>query len=286
MSNTLYTTAKKLLQKPYLIGCGVGIILGIVISGIAIGSYKLLTNYRLSRIQNAYYSAQFRPEQSKTGKDAQFYQSVSKSSAVNEQQEIQNFNRDKAIQEDSYKTAIKNQELWDTAKKTGNFKDVVFSISNQGGEAPQPGECMYNVDPKHNPAIDLPKFSLKNPVTGEVSGIFRSNFILGLKPGSNGASKGSDTIGFNLEFVCQKYNPKYSFVDSFGPEGFVKVDCGEIMFLSQNFRQKLNPDTCVRMRDNASFWLFRDNKNEIEYDLNLLGAKEIKETLQLEIDLK
>lgn len=271
MSTMFIARLKNQLLKPYIIPFFTGLIFGLAITASAFVLPRTLTSYRLNRIRSAYNT-----------------ELSQKNQLVNnypQPRSEQTFKENQNVIENENLLAIKNQAKWDEAKKSGNFKSIADQIANQGGETPQPGDCVYNIDPKHNPNIVLNKYSIKNTSTNEVSGNFRSNFILGLKPGSSGTNKGEDIIGFNLEFLCQKLNPKYSLLDSFGPDGFIKVDCYEIMFLSANFRQKLLPDKCARMRDNASFWIFQDI-NGIEYDWNFLGAKEIKETLQLEIDYK
>jgi hypothetical protein len=271
MSTSFITNLKNQLSKHYIVTFFIGITMGILITSFAFLTPQVLTSYRLNRIRRA-YGPELSDENSKI---------IEYKKTQPEQSEIENRN----VLENEKLLAAKNQTKWDEAKKTGDFKTLAEQISNQGGEVPQPGDCIYNIDPKHNPNITISKSSIKNTATNEVSGSFRSSFILGLKAGSNGASKGDDIIGYNLEFTCQKLNPKYSLLDSFGPDGFIKVNCDEIMFLSANFRQKLLPEKCTRMRDNASFWIFQDT-NGFEYSWSLLGAKEIKDTLQLEIDYK
>jgi hypothetical protein len=271
MSTSFITNLKNQLAKHYIVTFFIGIAMGVLITSFAFLTPQVLTSYRLDRIRRAYG-----PELSDENRKMNEYRKT-----LPEQSETENRN----VLENEKLQAAKNQTKWDDAKKTGDFKALAEQILNQGGEVPQPGDCIYNIDPKHNPNITISKSSIKNTATNQVSGSFRSNFILGLKAGSNGASKGDDIIGYNLEFTCQKLNPKYSMLGSFGPDGFIKVNCDEIMFLSANFRQKLQPEKCARMRDNASFWIFRDT-NDIEYSWSLLGAKEIKDTLQLEIDYK
>jgi hypothetical protein len=267
MKTTFLTTLKNHLKKPHIMPFLAGLMVGVV-SILAISAF---TNYRFVKIGNAYETSSLKN-----------YQNVYN---YNQKQVEKSFNEDSSVLENEKLLATRNQTKWDEAKKTGDYKAIASQISNQGGVTPQKGDCIYNIDPKHNPNIPISRYTVKNTNTDEDAGIFRSNYILSIKSGSSSASTGQDVIGFNLDFLCKKFNPKYSLLDSLGPDRFIKISCDEIMFLSSSFRQKLVFDNCFRMRDNASYWIFRDI-NGIEYNWNFIGAKEIKDTLQLEIDYK
>jgi hypothetical protein len=263
------TKLKEFFKRPYVLPFLSGFIICFVVVGLVGIGYTLTNSYRQKRLRVAFDGDYARRE-----------------NRNNEQMMYTNPGPRLNIEPSRTEQDLRNQEKWDNAKKTGDFK-TLSSLKTGGGfgDMPVEGDCIEGLNFKHNPAIDLPKISIKDEQARTVFGQVSLNYIIGIKEKSASATKGDDIIGFSMEFRCQKYDPKTPFINSFGLDGFIKVDCSEIMFLSPKFKQTLNADSCVRMRDNGSFWLFRDI-NSVEYSWNFIGAKEIKDTLQLEIDVK
>jgi hypothetical protein len=269
MSDKTTTKLKDFFKRPYILPFLSGFIICFVLLSLVGVTYKLTNSYRQKRLRVA-FDTNYSDREIRNNEQIMY---TNPAPRLN-------------IEPSRTEQDLKNQEKWDNAKKTGDFKTLLNLQTGSGfGDKPVAGDCIDTIDFKHNPTIEIPKVSIKDEQAKTIFGQVSLNYMIGMKENRGSASRGDDIIGFSMEFRCQKYDPKTPFINSFGLDGFIKVDCNEIMFLSPKFKQTLNADSCVRMRDNGSFWLFRDI-NGIEYDWNFIGAKEIKDTLQLEIDVK
>jgi hypothetical protein len=181
--------------------------------------------------------------------------------------------------------ANKLQTKWDIAKQTNDFRELQkenLPLYSESINKVSPGDCIDKLNFKHNEAIRVDYYTTK--YDGYQNSGFNVSLDTGPKAGKN-YSRGQDIIGFSLGLSCFIPTPSQIVQNTLSANNYILVDCREILFLNERFVNSLLPNKCMRMRDNASSWIFTD-KDGVQFDFNLIGAKEIQDSLKLEIDLK